>query len=343
MKRQDALFRSAIQIHRLLSRYAQRQCDPFNQAAAQLMNAQVLVGLAWRRIEKAKRHDLHLTAQAIRPTLLTAVHALQAEVGRFLGQNAQVRRESTSPSLFTVIEELTQLQDEFEHVEILPEKGLIVAHTEPIELDEVMLGPFAIKLHVRRLENRTDSGCFDCTALDPNPAASNESVTHPHVQSSALCAGDATAAISHALKQGRINDAFCLIRSVLQTYNPHSPYVALDSWCGSPCPDCGCSVSDGDLCMCQACESSFCYECMSTCDICDQSICDDCLERDSVTRRRCCSGCRHTCDQCQRTVESGRFDPDTELCEDCAAETSEENEETEEKDPIDSEEQTQPF
>ncbi len=66
MKRHDPLFRSALQIHRMLTRHAERQRDEFNHAATRLMNAQVLVGLAWRRIEKARRHGLHLAAQALR-------------------------------------------------------------------------------------------------------------------------------------------------------------------------------------------------------------------------------------------------------------------------------------
>lgn len=343
MKRKDPLFRSALQIHRLLTCQSERQGDEYSDAALSLMDAQAAVELAWRRVETARRHGWHLAAGLLRSSLVSVAQELQREIAWFLQRSAPAQHQSPPPRLINIIEELTQLQEEFEHVEILPDKGLVVARTDSIELEEVVLGPFAIELHIQRLGRSLDSGCFDCTALQPNPAASNPETTHPHVQAKAICAGDGTAAINRALKQGRISDAFCLMRSVLQTYNPYSPYVALDSWWGTPCPDCGCSISDDERCSCHACDSVFCSDCLSSCDICEQSTCTDCLERDGVTRRQCCPNCRDYCERCQRTVESGRFDSETELCEDCAAEANEENEETEETEPIDSEEQTQPI
>ena len=61
-------------------------------------------------------------------------------------------------------------------------------------------------------------------ALDPHPAALNDAVTHPHVSDERLCTGDAGAAIQAALAAGRVFDFFTLVRSVLVTYNPESPY-----------------------------------------------------------------------------------------------------------------------
>jgi hypothetical protein len=64
-------------------------------------------------------------------------------------------------------------------------------------------------------------------AVDPNPATNDEEVTHPHVKSNGLCAGDATVPIQAALQDGRICDAMLLVNAVLQHYNPASPYVSL--------------------------------------------------------------------------------------------------------------------
>jgi hypothetical protein len=310
------------------------------------MDVQLLTGLACRRIEQARRHGWYLAAHALRADLSTAVRSLQTEVGRFLAAESTQGNQTTSPpALSSIVEELAQLRAEFEHVEIRTKHHsagaaaasataatagmVVVARTEPIALEGVALGPFAIELHVNRLDERTDADCFDCVALDPNPASSNEDVTHPHVQSNSLCAGDASAAITQALRQGRINDAFCLVRSVLQTYNPHSPYVALDAWSGSPCPDCGRSVGSESLYYCESCGNDYCDDCIGTCDLCDQSACSGCLERDPVSRQRCCPGCRHTCDQCHRVVDADSFDEATGLCPECAPEPDEQQEEDE--------------
>jgi hypothetical protein len=353
MTRDDPLFRAAGQIHRRLTRYALRQVDPYLCAASRLMDVQLLTGLAWRRIEKARRHGWHLAAHALKAELSTAVRSLQIEVGRFLtAGDVQVRETTTPLTLRSIVEELAQLRAEFEHVEIRAKHRsanaaagtvVVVARTEPIELEGVALGPFSIELHVTRLDSRVDSDCFNCVALDPNPASSNEEVTHPHVQSNSLCAGDASAAITQALRQGRINDAFCLVRSVLQTYNPHSPYVALDAWSGSPCPDCGRSVGSESLYYCEACGNDYCDDCIGSCDLCDQSACSGCLERDPMSGERCCPGCRHTCDQCHRVVDADSFDEESGLCPECAPEPDEQEQQQEDDDHDVSDPQLQPL
>jgi hypothetical protein len=362
MTRDDPLFRASGQINRRLNRYAQRQADAYLCAASRLMNVQLLTGLACRRIEKARRHGWHMAAHALRAELSTVVRSLQVEVGRFLAAEDTQARETTPslPALGSIVEELAQLRAEFEYVEIRINHHtchcsagaaasaaagmVIVARTDPIELEGVALGPFAIELHVNRLDERTDADCFDCIALDPNPASANEEVTHPHVQSNSLCAGDASAAITQSLRQGRINDAFCLVRSVLQTYNPHSPYVALDAWSGSPCPDCGRSVGSESLYYCESCGNDYCDDCIGTCDLCDQSACSGCLERDPVSRQRCCPGCRHTCDQCHRVVDADSFDEATGLCPECAPEPEEPEQQQEDDEDHDlNEPQLQPL
>ena len=55
-------------------------------------------------------------------------------------------------------------------MEILPRRNLIVAKTDPIELEGLHLGPFAIELHVDRLaEQYRCHGTSTLLALDPNP------------------------------------------------------------------------------------------------------------------------------------------------------------------------------
>jgi hypothetical protein len=247
---------------------------------------------------------------------LEAVRVEQA-ASRLANEPLCLLNKSDPPTLRTIVEELEQLKDEFEDVEIDLKEGLIGVTTEPIVLEDINLGPFSIELHVSRLSERQDSQCFRCIALEPNPAASRDDTTHPHVQDGHLCAGDATQPVAAALKEGRIADAFVLIRSVLQTYNSDSPYIALENWSGHRCEDCD-YLSDSDgLYHCDSCDRDVCEECYSRCDMCDEGCCRSCLETDNVSGNRCCSTCRHTCGECLRTVDSESFDQETELCPGC--------------------------
>ena len=200
---------------------------------------------------------------------------------------------------------------------IKAKEKLIVGHTEPIELEGLQLGPFAIEFHIDLLASRLDSSCFKIVALDPNPAAVNSEVTHPHVQSNGLCAGDATMPIAQALKQGRLVDAFTLVRSVLSNYNPSSPYVSIDDWDGVRCHDCDEIAGRDDLSYCEHCDHDYCGDCMSYCSFCNESSCLSCLEDDPVSGKSCCSGCRHTCGKCGSVVDPDRFVEETDMCPEC--------------------------
>src|SRR4051794_6661826 len=133
MTRDDPLFRAAGQIRRLLARYADRQPDEFARTAGRLADAQLVVGLAHRRIEKARRRGWHLAAHALRAELTTAARPLQAQIGCFLGVTATAGNgghEIESPTVRTIVDESRQLREEFDHVEVNPDKAVIVARTD---------------------------------------------------------------------------------------------------------------------------------------------------------------------------------------------------------------------
>ena len=148
-------------------------------------------------------------------------------------------------------------------------------------------------------------------AQTPNRAASNEEVTHPHVSGNGICAGDAQAPIRVALEQGRLCDAFCLIRSVLTHYGESSPYVPLSEWDGVSCYECGYSTASDNLSLCDQCENEFCSECIGCCELCERNACGSCLERCTRCRKHCCSNCRN------RSTHSERL-----CCKECLQECS---------------------
>jgi hypothetical protein len=223
------------------------------------------------------------------------------------------------PGLSLLMDELRELRVEFDEVTIDFSANRIAARTEPLVLEEVHLGPFSIELHLDQLSGEPGSDCFECIAIEPNPAENNSAVTHPHVQDGGLCAGEATLPIRLALTQGRLFDAFMLVAGVLRTYNAQSPYVSLDHWNGSPCPECGDSCDDDDTRYCESCDRYLCENCSGCCEVCDASCCRSCLERDPVSGTSCCPSCRHTCRTCERVVDPDSFDSETELCPQCLA------------------------
>ena len=314
----DPLYRTACRIRDHLEghREASRMPGLLSQWLAYTAEAHQAVARTQRRITLARGRGWHLAAAKLHEDLFYQAQRLQGGVQQLLAlRDPPV---SAVPPLSLLLGELGQLRQEFDQVEVRPDNGRVVATTDPLVLGGVDLGRFAIELHLRRLAGSPpDSSSFDCVALDPNPAHCDASVTHPHVRDKALCAGDASAPIAEALRQGRLCDAFVLVRSVLQDYNPHSPYVPLSDWEGETCPDCGHTAPRDDLCYCEGCERDVCSDCTGTCDVCDDSCCGGCLERDGVSRRHCCPSCRHTCSECERVVDRGSFDEDSGLCPEC--------------------------
>jgi hypothetical protein len=177
-----------------------------------------------------------------------------------------------------------------------------------------------------------DTYCFDVVALDPNPAATNNLVTHPHVKDDTLCAGNAVKPLHLALDQGRLADAFCLIRSVLTQYNPHNAHVSLDDWGNPLCGDCGCTISEddrssceicgGDYCSdcsgsCSACQRGCCIGCLTDCSGCEQSCCRYCLNNAAHSKERFCPACLQNCPRCRSKVATKELAPHTNLCPTC--------------------------
>ena len=235
------------------------------------------------------------------------------------------------PDLSEWVLEIRQLEAEFGEVEVRWNDAVIRVVTDSIVLQGVELGSFAIEFVWSQLGSCSGSHCFEIVALEPNPACGQRGVVHPHVRDGDLCAGDATRPISQALKDGRLGDAFLLVRSVLTNYNPQSPYVSLDEWEGVTCSDCGghidlddrfscdgCEVNLCDGCSrcCEACVANRCTNCISSCDICDTACCQGCLQA-SESERHVCPSCFAKCSHCEQSVPTDELDDLTCNCEEC--------------------------
>jgi hypothetical protein len=241
------------------------------------------------------------------------------------------------PCMRELIAEFRQLDDEFEDVQVNLKTKSITAVTDAIELEGVHLGPFAIELDWKKLLDEPGSHSFRIEALDPHPAYDNDTVTHPHVKRQELCAGEAAAALTAALEQGRLADAFCLVRAVLMRYNEKSPHVRLDEWDGPGCHECGDSVPSEDRVRCDACGFEYCSDCVTNCIGCEVTRCYSCLDRCAACREWCCSDCLRssttskrlhctrcllTCAECQADFVRDKSEPQANRCPSCCAESS---------------------
>ena len=246
-------------------------------------------------------------------------------------QELFAKRQTKAPTLSDVFEELKAVQAEFGDIEVSKSDQCISVTTEPITLEGVYLGPFRILLCLDLLVEMYHKPPYIVYAAEPNPAASDSSVTHPHISSDTLCTGDGYAAIKAALEAGRFADFFTIIRSILNTYNPDSAYVAMEDWEGSPCYECGYTMQSDQIYYCSSCDNSFCDECSACCENCNETICLSCAGRCQVCEVPLCHRCQFECSECERVCCESCLEEG--ICSDCR----EEKEQNDEEEPINEE------
>ena len=240
-----------------------------------------------------------------------------ADYGRALDRSARSARVQPPRE---VAADLAALADEFAEVAIELRGKTVSVTTDRVVLEGVDLGRFKIVLHW----GRGGGLDYEVVALDPNPAGSDESVTHPHVRGESLCEGEGRVPIARALEDGRLYDLFLLVRGVLGTYNPGSAYVPLSRWEGAPCTDCGSTADAGDSCSCDRCGSDLCLDCGSGCADCGRTCCGDCRDRCAGCDETHCTACLRDCGSCGEPSCGGCMPGET--CGPCrAAEDPEEN------------------
>ena len=287
---------------------------------------------ARHRWQLAHDHRLPLMLPGVRSEVRTALDDLGRHVERLRlrFEESAGGNDDTELSLSHWFAELRQLDEEFGGLTVDRKAGTLAVTTDPITLNDVPLGRFSLVFTGSRVGTVSGIRCFDVIALDPNPAQGKDSTTHPHVRDEELCVGDAARPLEDAVRDGRLTDAFLLIRSVLTTYNPKSPYVSLDDWDGRSCGECGGSVDGDDSSCCDACLTTLCDSCLSSCSGCSDYRCGECLQScdhchdrycpgclESIDRKSLCPSCIGTCAECQTRVPQEDLSPDSKLCPSC--------------------------
>lgn len=275
-----------------------------------------------RKLGKALSHNLNAAAKRVR----TRIGRLICDLSYTVQRNKQLIDvpDTGIPKLAVLVADLKQLEEDCGQVDYDRDKNSVSIITDPIELEGINLGPFKIMLELSRLSELYKDSPYYCIALEPNPAGSCSDVTHPHVSGEHLCEGDGSVAIRAALEQGRLCDFFTMVISILNTYNPDSPYVSVSEWDGSPCYDCGYTMNSDDVYFCPFCDHDYCDDCSTYCQICDETTCLGCGGECPVCGQMCCSDCVTQCAECEELCCKDCLNED--LCPNCTNESEVENE-----------------
>lgn len=246
----------------------------------------------------------HAAAAKVKTRMIRNISDLSPHFSRFKDELSQ--EESKLPVVSDLIAELQQTEQELGEVTLNLEEKTISIVTDPITMEDLSLGSFEIVLQIEKIKRLCFESPYKIVALDPNPASSDENVTHPHVSNEILCEGDGHLPIRKALEQGRLCDFFTIVSQILNTYNPDSPYVPIGDWEGICCYDCGYSTPRDETYYCEECYNDFCSQCSTYCQICDTTTCFGCAYECPSCRKPVCRNCVGTCDDCE-----------TMFCTDC--------------------------
>jgi hypothetical protein len=310
---QRALYRTAEGVRNLLAQEA--KTDVWLPEA----RWDVLVKLE-RQIERCVEHGFGRARRRLEAIQEARLAELVATLDSQLGRRRPERPKV--PAVWEIYDDLAALRREFEEVDVDFGAGKISVTTEPINFDGIFLGPFEIRLSWGDMSERSP---FRVIALEPHPAATNDGVTHPHVQDEELCQGDGREAIKQALCQGRIGDFFLIVSQLLHTYAPGQAYVELSRWKGIACSDCGAHVDDDERWICDRCDADLCGGCSSNCQSCERGFCSDCIKSCDDCQQPLCGSCQTACSGCQGLCCEGCLDEG--LCSACQADQEKETDE----------------
>ena len=235
-----------------------------------------------------------------------------------------------------VIEEFKYVGKEFDSMEFDPDNRSISVITPAISLQipgtkpekHVDFGKFKVELKYSEQDDNRGWN-YNITALTPNCPRGDggegriTNIIHPHVQGGRMCEGAGKAAISKALKETRLVDFFDLTMSILNEYNPGSPYHKLEFWRHRPCRECRTPVDpdegDGYACNGASCNRIYCERCVKEHKV--GGVCLECGEFFCSAHLLKCAGCDNgLCSGCAKNVKGKMY------CKECAKEANKEYE-----------------
>ena len=288
------------------------------------------------------QHDFAFATNHVNQLIESVLSVVAAEIDSI----RQIVNPPVSTTFKDILAELNAIEADFGKWQFDFQEKYLVITTDEITLENIDLGEFDIYLPIVADGHNK----IKAIARDPNPAASNSDVTHPHVNKDIICLGDGKTAVWNSIKDGRFSDAFQLCVNILNTYSPSSPYIKLEEWGDSndmiSCQNCDEECNEEEMCNCDTCRNyvcencyagncshrncynAMCISCVTMCCYCGERFCS---EHDDLTKcdkceEKFCKDCISSCDicdgwychQCQTLGECKECDKS--FCEDCANE-----------------------
>lgn len=308
--------RVATTLRRQLERLRVADIGRITERRAALTSRMTQLTELAQRMNRAWRRQYLGASRRLQRRFDRQLNDLLSEINHFKATHEHDGRpDRPLPSPRQILDELRQIEDEFGGWTLENDRRTLSVQTDPITLEYLHLGPFRLALDLHRLADSPHAFPLRVEALEPNPAAGSDRVTHPHVRDDGLCTGDATAPLGHALRDGRLADCFMLVRNVLNTYNPDSPYVSIDDWEAESCPECGDSMYEDNRCWCESCDRDYCDQCVGSCHHCGATTCFGCLRTCDHCEETFCPDCMSSCGSCGEACCPACLDDD--LCPHC--------------------------
>jgi len=212
---------------------------------------------------------------------------------------------SNTPSQREIMEELEIVSNRWK---VEYSDDVFYALIEDVELEEIYLGSFWIGV------NLCDE--FQIIPVSVDNILSDGGLVHPNIKDEHICLGDGEDLCHGAIRQGRLEDFFDNIESLLNTYGG-SPHEELDGWRElTECADCGSGNTEDDMFSCKNCDNSLCPDCFfnNQCNSCMESFCDNCSRFCVACNDKICTECTESCGSC-----SGMACPDCMVeCDGCS-------------------------
>jgi hypothetical protein len=263
-----------------------------------------LDGIASTRLKSVKDPNFSMeNADELENALYKTVMKLNTAKSRVLKYKRSIPSIKVQP-LKEVTAELVQVQQEMKELRWSTKQKWVSAVTDRVVLpilddnrketgETLDLGLFEIRLSYTPSPWQSRMYKYKIYALKPNWPANEQGAghhhPHPHVQDHSLCEGEATTAITQALKDFRLCDFFLMINAILNNYNPGSPYVKTGDWHKINCRICGNRSKIEDAVKCDKCGMYICTRCAisRTCVACDKTLCTRCLHPAPIKCKRC--------------------------------------------------------
>lgn len=161
----------------------------------------------------------------------------------------------------------------------LTTKDIILTYDE----QTVNFGGIHVEYWLDQVHSRDHSMFYPGNPITQFQAVGRELVSgnpHPHISGNGLCFGDGQESCAKFMKSMDLVAVFSIIGSILNTYNPGSPYCKWENYAPKmiTCVDCSSKVKEESTVMCNNCSRPYCSDCkLVKCTHCDRRFCHRCM------------------------------------------------------------------